>query len=215
MDNAQFLRILYETGIVPVVKIPEAERAADLARALLAGGLPVAEITFRTKAAADAIRAIAKAVPEITVCAGTVLTVETAKEAVEAGAAGIISPGLNPEVVRWCLEKNVPVLPGCATPTEVEACMRMGLGAVKLFPASVVGGTAMLKALSGPYEAMRFMPTGGIGMDNAADYLALPNVLAVGGSWIAREADIAAGAFDRITDAAGEAAALGKRRKKD
>lgn len=208
MDTGTFMRRIREVGIVPVVKISGADKAAGLARALLEGGLPAAEVTFRTDAAAASIAAIAKEVPDVLVCAGTVLTVDTAKQAVDAGAAGIISPGTNPAVVEWCLDKGVPVLPGCATPTEVEACMRMGLGAVKLFPASVIGGTELLKALAGPYASMLFMPTGGIRADNAADYLALPNVLAVGGSWIATERDISAGAFEAVREKA--AAAKGR-----
>lgn len=205
MDAGAFLRRIREAGIVPVVKISGADKAAALARALLEGGLPAAEITFRTDAAAASIAAIAREVPEVLVCAGTVLTVDTAKQAVDAGAAGIICPGTNPAVVEWCLDKGVPVLPGCATPTEVEACMRMGLGAVKLFPASVIGGVEMLKALSGPYGSMLFMPTGGIRPENAGDYLALSNVLAVGGSWIASERDMAAGDFESIREKAAAA----------
>lgn len=208
MADTQFWKRLRQTGIVPVVKISAAEKAPALAGALLEGGLPAVEVTFRTEAAADAIAAISKREPGILVCAGTVLNVENAKRAVDAGASAIISPGTNPEVVQWCLEHHIPVLPGCATPTEVEACMRMGLSAVKLFPAAVVGGVEMLKALSGPYGAMRFMPTGGIDPKNAAAYLALSHVIAVGGSWIAPEKDIEAGDFDTIRTRARQAAAI-------
>lgn len=212
MQTSAFLERLHRTGIVPVVKIGDAGHAAELARALLEGGLPAAEITFRTEAAEKTIAVISKQMPEILLCAGTVLTLDNAKRAVGAGAAGIISPGINPEVVEWCVSNGIPVLPGCATPTEVETCIRMGLGAVKLFPASTVGGVGMLKALSGPYAAMLFMPTGGISVGNAEEYLALPNVLAIGGSWIAPERDIASGNFHRIADNAREAAALAARR---
>ena len=175
---------LAEIGIIPVIKIDDAEKAVPLAKALRDGGLPAAEVTFRTAAAEEAIRRIAAEVPDVCLCAGTVLSVETAKRAVEAGATAIVSPGTNPEVVQWCLENNVPVIPGCATPTEVEACMRMGLDFVKLFPAEVVGGVGMLKALAGPYGQMKFMPTGGVSPENVGNYLALKNVVCCGGSWM-------------------------------
>ncbi len=175
---------LANIGIIPVIKIEDAEKAVPLVRALMNGGLPAAEVTFRTDAAEEAIRRIAEQVPEVYVCAGTVLDVDTAKRAVKAGAKAVISPGTNPEVVKWCVENGVTVIPGCATPTEVEACMRMGLDFVKLFPAEVVGGVGMLKALSGPYGSVKFMPTGGISVKNVKSYLALKNVVCCGGSWI-------------------------------
>ena len=194
--------------IVPVVKINDASKAPDLARALLAGGLSVIELTFRSAAAAGAIRAVCREVPELTVCAGTVLTPEQAQQAVDAGAQAIVSPGTNEEVVRWCLHRGIPVIPGVATPTEAEACIRMGLDVLKLFPAETVGGVGMLKALAGPYSYLRFMPTGGISLKNLPDYLALPNVLCCGGSWIAPEKRIDAGEFGEITRLAREAAAV-------
>ena len=194
--------------IVPVVKINDASKAPDLARALLAGGLSVIELTFRSAAAADAIRAVCREVPELTGCAGTVLTPEQAQQAVDAGAQAIVSPGTNEEVVRWCLHRGIPVIPGVATPTEAEACIRMGLDVLKLFPAETVGGVGMLKALAGPYSYLRFMPTGGISLKNLPDYLALPNVLCCGGSWIAPEKRIDAGEFAEITRLAREAAAV-------
>lgn len=200
--------ILHKTGIVPVIKMDTPDHAVPLARALAAGGLPAAEITFRSSAAAASIRRIRDAVPDVFLCAGTVLTPEQAQQAVDAGARAIVSPGLNEETVRWCQAQNVPVIPGCATPTEVEACMRLGLDLVKLFPAAVVGGPAMLRALAGPYAAMRFMPTGGIKPENAADYLSLGNVTACGGTWIVPGAALAAGRFDEITRIAAAAAAL-------
>lgn len=209
MEN-NFFDKLKKVGIVPVVKINDASCAEGLAQALLKGGIAAAEITFRTDAAADAIRAIRKSSPEMCVCAGTVLTVENAKRAVDAGAEAIISPGTNPEVVKWCLEQKVPVLPGCATPTEVEACMRMGLNTVKLFPAEVVGGVSMLKALSGPYASLKFMPTGGISTKNVKEYLALPNVIACGGSWLTPAKLLDAKRFDEIEALAKEASALVK-----
>lgn len=203
-----FFEKLHQIGIVPVIKINDAKQSVDLAHALLHGGLPAAEVTFRSDAAEDAIRAIAQNVPDVCVCAGTVLTVENAERAVNAGAKAIISPGTNMEVVKWCLSHGIPVIPGCATPTEVEACMRLGLEVVKLFPAEVVGGVKMLKALSGPYAAMKFMPTGGINTSNVGEYLALSNVVTCGGSWIAPEKLLDAGEFDKIEALARDAAHL-------
>ncbi len=199
---------LKKIGIVPVVKINRAETAVGLAKALCKGGLPAAEITFRTDAAEEAIRLIAQEVPEVFVCAGTVLNVENAEKAVKAGAKAIISPGTNLEVVRWCVNHSVPVIPGCATPTEVEACMREGLELVKLFPAEVVGGVKMLKALAGPYASMTFMPTGGISTKNVGEYLALKNVAACGGSWIVPEKLLDEERYEEIEALAREAAAL-------
>ena len=153
------IEVLRAVGIVPVVKINRAAPAAGLARALCEGGLPAVEITFRTPAAADAIREACAAAPEAFVCAGTVLTAQQAEQAVAAGAKAIVSPGTNMEVVDWCLAQGVPVIPGCATPSEIEACMRKGLRLVKLFPAEVLGGVRMLKALAGPYAGVSFMAT--------------------------------------------------------
>lgn len=201
-------RQLHDVGIIPVIKMDTAEHAVPLARALVRGGLPAAEITFRSAAAADSIRAIAAEVPDMFVCAGTVLTPAVAEQAVAAGAKAIISPGLNVETVRWCIAHNVPVFPGCATPSEVEAAMREGLGVVKLFPAEVVGGIAMLKALAGPYAAMRFMPTGGVKPANVQDYLRQKNVVACGGTWLTPDDLLHAGCFDEIEALAREAAAL-------
>ena len=203
---------LASIGIIPVIKINDAEKAVPLARALCAGGLPAAEVTFRTPAAAEAIRRIRAEVPAVCVCAGTVLNAETAERAVEAGAEAVISPGTNPAVVKWCLEMGVPVIPGCATPTEVEACMRMGLDFEKLFPAEVVGGVAMLKALSGPYSHMAFMPTGGVSPENAAAYLAQKNVVCCGGSWMVPEKLLESGDFAAIERLARAAAEIARQR---
>lgn len=203
---------LASIGIIPVIKINDAEKAVPLARALCAGGLPAAEVTFRTPAAAEAIRRIRAEVPAVCVCAGTVLNAETAERAVEAGAEAVISPGTNPAVVKWCLEMGVPVIPGCATPTEVEACMRMGLDFVKLFPAEVVGGVAMLKALAGPYSHMAFMPTGGVSPENAAAYLAQKNVVCCGGSWMVPEKLLESGDFAAIERLARAAAKIARQR---
>ena len=206
-----FRETLKSIGIIPVIQINDAEKAVPLALALKKGGLPAAEVTFRTDAAEEAIRRIKIEVPDVCVCAGTVLNVKTAERAVKAGASAIISPGTNPEVVRWCIANRVPVIPGCATPTEVEACMRMGLDFVKLFPAEVVGGVKMLKALGGPYGNMKFMPTGGISAQNVAEYLALPNVLCCGGSWMVPGKLLDAGDFDAIEALAREAAQIVKK----
>ena len=193
MNSTELFRRMSQLRIIPVVSVREEAQAVPMARALAEGGLPAAEITFRTAAAEGAISAIAREAPEVLLLAGTVLDVPTASRAVEAGAAGIVSPGTNPEVVAWCLKRGIPVLPGCATPTEAEACLRMGLSAVKLFPAEAVGGAALLKALSGPYPQLKFMPTGGISPQNLGAYLALPNVFCCGGSWLAPQSKMDAG----------------------
>ena len=200
--------ILHQVGIVPVIKMDTPEHAVPLAEALIKGGLPAAEITFRSDAAAESIRRIRDSGLDIFLCAGTVLNPEQAEKAVSAGARAIVSPGTNPDTVQWCLERSIPVLPGCATPTEVEACMRMGLSLVKLFPAEVVGGVGMLKALSGPYSSVSFMPTGGVKPGNVTEYLKLKNVTACGGTWIVPGDKLAKGAFDEIEAIAKEAAAL-------
>lgn len=197
---------LHEIGIIPVIKINDAGQAVALAEALRRGGLPAAEITFRSNAAEEAISQISKSVTDFMVCAGTVLNVENAKKAVKAGAAAIISPGTNTEVVEWCLANQIPVIPGCATPTEVEHCKQLGLKIVKLFPAEVVGGVKMLKALAGPYADMKFMPTGGISASNVKDYLSLSNVVACGGSWMVPEKLLDEGDFEQIEKLTAQAA---------
>lgn len=207
-DGEEILRTLADAAIIPVIKISRKEQAVPLMKALLAGGIPVAEITFRTEAAEAAIAAISEAVPEAFVCAGTVLNVETAIRAVKAGAKAIISPGTNPEVVEWCRSRRIPVIPGCATPTEVESCMRMGLRFVKFFPAEAAGGIAMLKSFAGPYADMIFMPTGGIGPANLTDYLSLGNVAACGGSFMVPEAALEQENYEEIRRLAKEACRL-------
>lgn len=204
----RFIEILQAERVVPVVAIESPERAPGLAKALLAGGISLIEVTFRTERAAEAIAAIRDEAPDMRLCAGTVLTIEQAKTAIEAGAQAVVSPGTNAEVVRFCQNAGIPVMPGCATPTEVEACLALGLSALKFFPAEVMGGVAMLKALSGPYGGVRFMPTGGIDCRNLRNYLALPNVLACGSSWIAPKALIEAGNFSEITERAKQITAL-------
>jgi len=192
------LEEIKRVGIVPVIAMEDAANAPALARALLAGGIPCAEVTFRTAAGEEAIKRIAEEVPEVLVGAGTVLTVEQAKRAVQAGAKFIVSPGCNPEVVAYCVEQNVPHFPGCATPTEMQQAMTLGITHLKFFPAEQAGGLAYLKAVSAPYPNLRFIPTGGIGPDNLAEYLAFPKILACGGSWMAPKALIDAGNFEEI-----------------
>ncbi len=193
------LEKLGQLGVVPVVKIERAEDAVALGRALLAGGLPCAEITFRTAAAEEAIRRISSSLPEIIVGAGTVLTVDQANKAVSAGARFIVAPGFNQKVVDWCLQNEIPVTPGVMTPTEIDMALDRGLNILKFFPAEAIGGIAMLKAISAPYGGVKFIPTGGINRNNLADYLALPSVHCCGGSWLVRANLISAGKFDEIT----------------
>lgn len=175
------------TGLLPVVKLKSSENALALADALSRGGLDAAEITFRTDAAGDSIRRIASERTDFLVAAGTVLTPENADRAMDAGAKLIVSPGFNVKVVEHCLKKGYPVVPGVSTPSEIELALSYSLDTVKLFPAEALGGVKMLKALSGPYGALRFMPTGGIDEKNLSAYLALPNVLCCGGSWMVSE----------------------------
>lgn len=196
--NEQIRRIT-GYGIVPVVVIHDAEKAEGLAHALCAGGLPVAEVTFRTECAAEAIRRMVKGVPEILVGAGTVHSPEQAAAAVEAGAAFIVTPGFSRNTVQWCLDRGVPVFPGCTSPSDIEAAMSMGLDTVKFFPAEPYGGVKTLKALAGPYGGIRFMPTGGINEKNIAEYLALKNVAACGGSWMVPSSLVETGDFNRIS----------------
>jgi len=186
-------------GVVPVVKIERAEDAVELGRALLAGGLPCAEITFRTPAAEETIRRISSSLPEIIVGAGTVLSVDQANKAVSAGARFIVSPGFNQKVVDWCLQNEMPVTPGVVTPTEIDMALDRGLNILKFFPAEAIGGIAVLKAISAPYGGVKFIPTGGINQNNLADYLALPSVHCCGGSWLVKANLISAGRFDEIT----------------
>lgn len=200
--------ILQSAGVIPVIKLEDAAKAVPLADALLEGGIAAAEITFRTPAAPKAIEAMAQARPRMFVCAGTVLTVEQAELAAACGARAIVSPGTNPKVVEWCLNHEMPVYPGCATPTEVEAALALGLSTVKLFPAEAVGGVKLLKALYGPYGHVKFMPTGGISMDNLKEYLLLPNVLACGGSWLTPASALAQDDWDAVTQLARACAEL-------
>ena len=190
---------LARAGVVPVVVLENAKDAVPTAKAMVAGGIDVMEITFRTAAAADSIRAVSENCPEMLVGAGTVITLEQCKKAVESGAKFIVAPGFDEDVVRWCVENHVPVTPGCVTPTEIMAAMRLGLKVVKFFPAGVYGGLSAMKALSGPFGGIKFIPTGGVNAQNLAEYLAAPFIHAVGGSWVCPKADISAGNFEKIT----------------
>jgi 2-dehydro-3-deoxyphosphogluconate aldolase/(4S)-4-hydroxy-2-oxoglutarate aldolase len=202
------LKTIAGYGIVPVVKIDRAADAAPLGKALLAGGLPLAEITFRTAAAEEVIRILSGELPELVVGAGTVLTIAQAKTALAAGAKFIVAPGFNPRVVSFCLEQGVPVIPGVNSPTQIEAALEQGLKVLKFFPAQESGGTAFLKAVAAPYDGVSFIPTGGINAANLLSYLSLPNVLACGGSWMVKGELIAAGKFAEITALTREAIAL-------
>jgi 2-dehydro-3-deoxyphosphogluconate aldolase/(4S)-4-hydroxy-2-oxoglutarate aldolase len=201
------LKAIGALRLVPVIVIDEEENAYPLAQALKAGGLPCAEVTFRTAAAAQAIRAMASD-PEIILGAGTVLHPEQVEQALEAGARYIVTPGFSAEVVRACQANSVPVFPGVATATEMQMALEAGIEVVKVFPAETMGGLALLKALASPFSMMRFIPTGGISVSQLADYLAFPPVLAVGGSWIAPKALIAGHQFDQITELASQAVAI-------
>lgn len=201
------LSIIKKNKIVPVVKIDNAEKSLLLAEAVLSGGLEVIEITFRTEAAEESIGRIKKTLPEMTVGAGTVLTLENLDKAVNSGADFIVSPGFNPLIVDACMAKNIPVFPGVMTPTEVEAAMHKGLKTLKFFPAEVAGGTAMLKSLAAVYN-VDFMPTGGIGLKNMKDYLSLANVACIGGSWMVKADLINNNEFDKIKQLVSEAVKL-------
>lgn len=192
-------------GIVPVVKIDDAKDAVPLAKALCDGGLPCAEITFRTSAAEEAIRKIHEAFPQMLLGAGTVLTTEQVDRAIGAGATFIVSPGLNPKVVKYCVDQGIPVTPGCANPSDIEQAIELGLDVVKFFPAEAAGGLKMIKAMSAPYVGMKFMPTGGINAKNINDYLSFNKILACGGSWMVSGDMINAGEFDQIKDLTREA----------
>ena len=190
---------LAEMRIVPVVKIDDSKDAVPLAKALCDGGLPCAEVTFRTDAAASAIREMVKAFPDMLIGAGTVLTIEQADAAVAAGADFIVSPGLNPKTVKYCLDKNIPIIPGVATASEIEQGIELGLSILKFFPAQQIGGLSLIKALSAPYSGIRFMPTGGVNEANVKEYLACGAVLCCGGSWMVTADMINGGRFDEIT----------------
>lgn len=199
------LNKLSAAGVVPVVVIENAKDAVPTAEAMLRGGIDVMEITFRTAAAPDAIRAVSENCPKMLVGAGTVITLEQCKQAVDCGASFIVSPGFNREVVAWCVEHDIAVTPGCVTPTEIMEAMELRLKVLKFFPANVYGGLGAMKALSGPFGGIKFIPTGGINAQNLAEYISAPFIHAVGGSWVCPKADISAGHFEKITQLCREA----------
>ncbi|MCF6336066.1 MAG: bifunctional 4-hydroxy-2-oxoglutarate aldolase/2-dehydro-3-deoxy-phosphogluconate aldolase, partial [Spirochaetales bacterium] len=203
MDDV--LKSLGEAGIIPVVKIENSSDSENLADALIAGGLPVAEITFRTDAAEDSIRIISKKFPEMIVGAGTVLAIEQVKQAVGAGAQFIVAPGFNPRVVEYCIANGIIIIPGVNSATQIEIAMEAGLEILKFFPAEASGGIGMIKGLSGPYGTIKFIPTGGINIGNLSSYLGLKAVHACGGSWMVPPELIAQGKFDEISRLSREA----------
>lgn len=206
----KILEEIGKLGIVPVVVLDDSKDAEPLAKALCDGGLPCAEVTFRTDAAEESIRIISEKFPDMLVGAGTVLTTEQVDRAVAAGAKFIVSPGLNPRIVKYCVSKNIPIAPGTANPSDIEAALENGLDVVKFFPAEPLGGLKMIKAMAAPYVGVKFMPTGGINAENVRDYLAYNRILACGGSWMVKGDLIKAGDFAKITALTKEAVAIVK-----
>jgi len=202
----QFAKI----GIIPVVVLDDPKDAAPLAKALCENGLPCAEVTFRTAAAEESIRVMAREFPNMLVGAGTVLTTEQVDRAINAGAKFIVSPGLNPKIVQYCLDKSVPITPGTQTPSEMEQALELGLKVVKFFPAEPAGGLNMIKAVAAPYVDLKFMPTGGINAKNVRDYLNYNKIIACGGSWMVKKDLIAAGEWDKLAAMVREAADIVK-----
>jgi 2-dehydro-3-deoxyphosphogluconate aldolase/(4S)-4-hydroxy-2-oxoglutarate aldolase len=207
-NMSDIIKKISETGVVPVIAISDTEKAVPLAKALVAGGVPVAEITFRTAEGEEAIRRIAKEVPGILLGAGTVLTTQQVDRAISAGAKFAVSPGFNPKVVDYCISKGLPIFPGCSNPSDMEMAIERGLSVVKFFPAEQAGGLAYIKACAAPYTSLSFMPTGGINAGNLGKYLAFSKIAACGGSWMVTKELISAGNFDEITRLCKEAAEI-------
>ena len=201
----EVLKKISKMGLVPVIKLDSAEDAKPLAKALCEGGLPCAEITFRTDAAEESIRIMTTEYPDMLVGAGTVLTTEQVDRAVNAGATFIVSPGLNPKIVKYCVDKGIPITPGCTNPSDVEQAIELGLDVVKFFPAEAAGGLNMIKSMAAPYVNMKFMPTGGINDKNLISYLDFPKIIACGGSWMVNDALVKSGEFDKIKELTKEA----------
>ncbi|MBQ7665555.1 MAG: bifunctional 4-hydroxy-2-oxoglutarate aldolase/2-dehydro-3-deoxy-phosphogluconate aldolase [Synergistaceae bacterium] len=197
-------------GIIPVVVLDDPKDAAGLAKALCENGLPCAEVTFRTAAAEESIRIMSKEFPDMLVGAGTVLTKEQVDRAINAGAKFIVSPGLNPKIVQYCLDKSVPITPGTQTPSEMEQALELGLKVVKFFPAEPAGGLNMIKAVAAPYVDLKFMPTGGINAKNVRDYLAYNKIIACGGSWMVKKDLVTGGKWDELGKLVREAADIVK-----
>ena len=204
------LQDLCSYGVIPVVVINKTEDAKPLAKALCEGGLKCAEVTFRTDAAQEAIRIMSQEYPDMMVGAGTVLTIDQVDRAVSAGAKFIVSPGFDPEIVDYCIDKDIPVVPGCMTPSEVAQGVKRGLEVLKFFPAQQAGGVAMIKAMAAPYTSVMFMPTGGINADNLEQYLSFKKIAACGGSWMVKADLIDSKEFEKITELTKEAVRLVK-----
>ena len=204
------LKQIGEIGVVPVIAISDAEKAIPLAKALSAGGIPCAEVTFRTAEGEECIRRIAHGLPDVLLGAGTVLTVEQADRAVKAGAKFIVTPGFNPKVVGYCVDHGILIVPGCSTPSDMEAAIEFGLDTVKFFPAEQAGGLAYIKACAAPYTGLHFMPTGGINAGNLGKYAAFSKITACGGSWMVSKELLDAGNFDEITRLSREAVRIFK-----
>ncbi len=202
------LEKLSKLGIVPVIVLNNSEDAAPLAKALCNGGLPCAEVTFRTEAATKSIEIMTREFPDMLVGAGTVLTTDQVDAAMQAGAKFIVSPGFNPNIVKYCLEKGILIIPGCTNPSDIEKAIECGLEVVKFFPAEACGGLEMMKAISAPYTKMKFMPTGGISTKNLTSYLGFDRVVACGGSWMVNQDLIMSGNFNRITELTNDAVSL-------
>ena len=198
------LEQIQEIGIVPVVVLNDAKDAEPLAKALCDGGLACAEVTFRTAAAEESIRIMSEKFPDMLVGAGTVLTTEQVDRAVAAGAKFIVSPGLNPRIVKYCVDKGILITPGCANPSDIEQALEQVIEVVKFFPAEAAGGLKMIKAMAAPYVGVKFMPTGGINQNNVREYLAYDRILACGGSWMVKSDLVDAGKFDEIEKLARE-----------
>lgn len=197
MENT--MKRIGDTGLVPVVVIDDVKTAVDTANALLKGGVDLMEITMRTAAGMESIRLVAESCPDMLVGAGTVLTMEQCKQAIAYGAKFIVSPGFDPDIVDYCNEQNIPICPGCVTPTEITAAIKKGLKVVKFFPANVYGGIKAIKALAGPFTDMQFIPTGGVSLTNLADFTSKP-IYAIGGGWLCSRESINSGDFAEITD---------------
>ena len=206
----EVLERIQEIGIVPVVVLNDAKDAEPLAQALCNGGLPCAEVTFRTDAAEESIRIMSEKFPNMLIGAGTVLTTDQVDRAVAAGAKFIVSPGLNPRIVKYCVEKGILITPGCSNPSDIEVALENGLEVVKFFPAEPAGGLNMIKAMAAPYVGVKFMPTGGINPTNVRDYLAYDRILACGGSWMVKGSLVDAGEFDKIEELTREAVEIVK-----
>jgi 2-dehydro-3-deoxyphosphogluconate aldolase / (4S)-4-hydroxy-2-oxoglutarate aldolase len=204
-----------EVGVVPVVDLRSVDEALSLLRALSAGGLPVAEITLRTEAGVRAIAALRAAYPEALVGAGTVRSLADARRVIDVGAQFVVSPATNPELIALCSANGIPAFPGACTPTEVDVAVRAGAEIVKFFPAEAMGGTSFLRALSGPFRDVRFVPTGGIDATNLADYLLLPQVIACGGSWLVAPSLLAERRFERVEELARDAVSIVARTRRD